>query len=181
MYYNDSIKKVPLDQNKYLNYTHFFIQDKKGNVWASTNKGLFMSPGQSLIDFWNKGPGNIKFRYFGKSEGIDELELNGGCSPCAIQMRSGIFSFPGIDGLIQFNPDSIPDFADHLEKTYNLPKEFLQGAKQGGTMDRLKWVDNLVKSTNAMANDRDIAKHTELSKIDTTELKTRQENQYPNL
>ncbi len=113
MYYNDSIKKVPLDQNKYLNYTHCFIQDKKGNVWASTNKGLFMSPGQSLIDFWNKGPGNIKFRYFGKSEGIDELELNGGCSPCAIQMRSGIFSFPGIDGLIQFNPDSIPDFNIH--------------------------------------------------------------------
>ncbi len=113
MYYKDSIKKVPLDQNKYLNYTHCFLQDKKGNVWASTNKGLFMSPGQSLIDFWHKGPGNIKFRYFGKSEGIDELEMNGGCSPCAIQMRSGIFSFPGIDGLIQFNPDSIPDFNIH--------------------------------------------------------------------
>jgi signal transduction histidine kinase len=110
MYYKDSIKKVPLDQNKYLNYTHCFLQDKKGNVWASTNKGLFMSPGQSLIDFWHKGPGNIKFRYFGKSEGIDELEMNGGCSPCAIQMRNGNFSFPGIDGLIQFNPDSIPDF-----------------------------------------------------------------------
>ncbi len=110
MYYKDSIKKVPLDQNKYLNYTHCFLQDKKGNIWASTNKGLFMSPGQSLIDFWNKGPGNIKFRYFGKSEGIDELEMNGGCSPCAIQMRNGNFSFPGIDGLIQFNPDSIPNF-----------------------------------------------------------------------
>ena len=110
MYFKDSIKKVPLDQNKYLNYTHCFLQDKKGNIWASTNKGLFMSPGQSLIDFWYKGPGNIKFRYFGKSEGIDELEMNGGCSPCAIQMRNGNLSFPGIDGLIQFNPDSIPDF-----------------------------------------------------------------------
>jgi signal transduction histidine kinase len=110
MFFKDSIKKLPLDQNKYLNYTHCFLQDKKGNVWASTNKGLFMSPGQSLIDFWHKGPGNIKFRYFGKSEGIDELEMNGGCSPCAIQLRNGNFSFPGIDGLIQFNPDSIPDF-----------------------------------------------------------------------
>jgi signal transduction histidine kinase len=109
MYYKDSIKKVPLDQNKYLNYSHCFIQDKKGNVWASTNKGLFMSPAQSLIDFWHKGPGNIKFRYFGKADGIDELELNGGCNPCAIKMSNGQLSFPGIDGLIQFNPDSIPE------------------------------------------------------------------------
>jgi hypothetical protein len=109
MYYKDSIKKVPLDQNKYLNYTHCFIQDKKGNVWASTNKGLFMSPAQSLIDFWNFGPGNIKFKYFGKADGIDELELNGGCNPCAIKMTNGNLSFPGIDGLIQFNPDSISE------------------------------------------------------------------------
>jgi len=85
------------------------MQDNKGNVWASTNKGLFMSPAQSLIDFWNKGPGNIKFKYFGKNEGIDQLEMNGGCNPCAIKMRNGNFSFPGIDGLIQFNPDSIPE------------------------------------------------------------------------
>jgi signal transduction histidine kinase len=109
MYYKDSIKKVPLDQNKYLNYSHCFIQDKKGNVWASTNKGLFMSPVQSLIDFWHKGPGNIKFKYFGKADGIDELELNGGCNPCAIKMKNGNLSFPGIDGLIQFNPDSISE------------------------------------------------------------------------
>jgi hypothetical protein len=109
MYYKDSIKKVPLDQNKYLNYTHCFIQDKKGNVWASTNKGLFMSPSESLIDFWHRGPGNIKFKYFGKADGIDELELNGGCNPCAIKMNNGHLSFPGIDGLIQFNPDSIPE------------------------------------------------------------------------
>jgi signal transduction histidine kinase len=109
MYYKDAIKKLPLDQNSYLNYTHCFMQDNKGNVWASTNKGLFMSPAQSLIDFWNKGPGNIKFKYFGKNEGIDQLEMNGGCNPCAIKMRNGNFSFPGIDGLIQFNPDSLPE------------------------------------------------------------------------
>lgn len=107
MFRNDTIKKIPLDQNKYLSFTHCFIQDKQKRVWASTNKGLFMSPEQSLIDFWNKGPGNIKFSYFGKSDGIDQLELNGGCSPCAIELLDGNFSFPGIDGLIQFNPNNI--------------------------------------------------------------------------
>jgi hypothetical protein len=125
MYNKDSIKKLPLDQNKYLNYTHCFIEDIRGNIWASTNKGLFMSPGSSLIDFWNKGPGNIKFKYFGKQDGIDQLELNGGCSPCAIKLSNGNFSFPGIDGLIQFNPDSIPDI--NIQPKVYLDKLIIDG------------------------------------------------------
>ena len=88
---------------------HCFFKDDKQRIWASTNKGLFMSPSKSLIDFWNLGPGNIKFSYYGKPEGIDQLEMNGGCSPCAIKSKDGKFSFPSIDGLIQFNPDSLPD------------------------------------------------------------------------
>ena len=140
MYNKDSIKKVPLDQNKYLNYTHCFIEDNKGNIWASTNKGLFMSPGQSLIDFWNKGPGVIKFKYFGKQDGIDQLELNGGCSPCAIKLSNGNFSFPGIDGLIQFNPDSIPDF--NIQ-----PKVFLDKLIVDGKIVNVKLLSNELAST----------------------------------
>jgi signal transduction histidine kinase len=68
-----------------------------------------MAPKQSLIDFWDIGPGKIIYKYFGKLEGIDILELNGGCAPCAIQLKNGDFSFPGIDGLIQFNPNTIQD------------------------------------------------------------------------
>ena len=107
MYKNDTIKQLPLDQNKFLSYTHCFLQDEQKRVWASTNKGLFMLVESSLIDFWAKGPGNIKFTYFGKPDGIDQLEFNGGCSPCAIKLPDGIFSYPGIDGLIQFNPNKI--------------------------------------------------------------------------
>jgi signal transduction histidine kinase/ligand-binding sensor domain-containing protein len=107
MYKQDTIKKVPLDPNGYLKYAHCFIEDDEHNIWASTNKGLFRSPKQSLKDFWNFGPGKIAFRYFGKLDGIDVLEMNGGCSPCAIKLQNGDFSIPGIDGLIQFNPDNL--------------------------------------------------------------------------
>ena len=110
MYKSDTIKHVPLDQNGYLKFTHCFIEDDKERIWASTNKGIFMSTKKSLIDFWFNGPGKILYKYYGKSEGIDILELNGGCSPCAIKLKSGYFSFPGIDGLIQFNPNEIKDF-----------------------------------------------------------------------
>ena len=110
MYKSDTIKQVPLDQNGYLKFTHCFIEDDRERIWASTNKGIFMATKKSLIDFWHNGPGKIVYKYYGKSEGIDILELNGGCSPCAIKLKSGNFSFPGIDGLIQFNPNEIIDF-----------------------------------------------------------------------
>ena len=107
MYKQDTIKKMPLDPNGYLKYVHCFIEDDEHNIWASSNKGLFRSPKQSVKDFWNFGPGKIKYRYFGKIDGIDVLEMNGGCSPCAIKLPNGDFSIPGIDGLIQFNPNNL--------------------------------------------------------------------------
>jgi signal transduction histidine kinase len=48
------------------------------------------------------------YKYYGKQEGIDILEMNGGCTPCAIKMSNGKISVPGIDGLIQFNPNALP-------------------------------------------------------------------------
>jgi signal transduction histidine kinase len=107
MYKQDTIKKMPLDPNDYLKFAHCFIEDDAHNIWASTNKGLFRSPKQSVKDFWDFGPGKIKYRYFGKIDGIDVLEMNGGCSPCAIKLPNGNFSIPGIDGLIQFNPGDL--------------------------------------------------------------------------
>ena len=107
MYKQEKIKKIPIDPNGYLKYVHCFIEDDEHNIWASSNKGLFRSPKQSLKDFWNIGPGKIAFRYFGKLDGVDVLEMNGGCSPCAIKLPNGDFSIPGIDGLIQFNPGNL--------------------------------------------------------------------------
>jgi signal transduction histidine kinase len=107
MYKQGTIKKMPLDPNGYLKYVHCFIEDDEHNIWASSNKGLFRSPVQSIKDFWNFGPGKIKYRYFGKIDGIDVLEMNGGCNPCAIKLPNGDFSIPGIDGLIQFNPGDL--------------------------------------------------------------------------
>jgi signal transduction histidine kinase len=49
------------------------------------------------------------YKYYGKQEGIDILEMNGGCAPCAIKLLDGRISVPGIDGLIQFNPSLLPN------------------------------------------------------------------------
>ena len=136
MYKSDTIKKMPLDQNEYYKFVHCYLEDDQNRIWASTNKGIFMAPKQSLIDFWHIGPGKIIYKYFGKIEGIDILELNGGCAPCAIKLKNGDFSFPGIDGLIQFNPKAIQDLPV-------LPKVYLDQILINDTVVEFKELSNL--------------------------------------
>ena len=107
LYKNDTIKKMPHDPNAYLKYTHCFVEDQQHNIWINTNKGIFQVPKKTISDFWNFGLDSITYNYFGKLNGIDILEMNGGCTPCALKLPNGTISFPGIDGLIQFNPDLI--------------------------------------------------------------------------
>jgi len=107
IYKNDTIKKFPMDPNAYLKYAHCFIEDKEQNVWINTNKGLFTGPKKSVLDYWFHGVDSVKYSYFGKLNGIDILEMNGGCTPCALFLPNDNISFPGIDGLIQFNPYDI--------------------------------------------------------------------------
>lgn len=110
LYKSDTIKKIPTDQKGFLNFTHCFLEDEEQRIWATTNKGIFMSTKNSLIDFWYNGPGSIVYKYFGKIDGIDVLEMNGGCTPCGIKLPNGDFSIPGIDGIIQFNPFKIKNY-----------------------------------------------------------------------
>ena len=109
MYKDDTLKKIPSDQDGFLNFLHCFIIDPKNRIWASTNNGIFMTNKSSIIDFWNLDYTDILYKYFGKTEGIEMLEMNGGCSPCAIKLKNGNISIPGIDGLLQFDPNKIVD------------------------------------------------------------------------
>ena len=104
---NGVIKPLVLDKNNYLKFSHCFIPDGK-DVWISTNKGIIKSSFESLISNFNNQKVIPNYKYYGKQEGIDILEMNGGCTPCAIKLSNGKISVPGIDGLIQFNPSALP-------------------------------------------------------------------------
>jgi signal transduction histidine kinase len=83
------------------------MEDKQGYFWLPTNKGLFRVARKELDSFSCGNKSNVFFQYFDKSSGFTTNEFNGGCTPCGIVTRDGHFSLPSLDGLIQFNPDSI--------------------------------------------------------------------------
>lgn len=94
------VKAMPLDKNKYLLYAHCFMPDGAGYCWISTNRGLFKASIDELINAYEDAPDHVYYHYFGKNDGMETTEMNGGCSPCALHLKNGSFSFPTMDGLL---------------------------------------------------------------------------------
>jgi len=120
-YERGSFIKMPMDPGNNLANVHCFMEDKQGYFWLPTNKGLFRVAKEELDNYAAGNKENVFYYYFDKSSGFASNEFNGGCTPCGIVTRDGRFSLPSLDGLIQFDPDSIaiappehPIFIDHI-------------------------------------------------------------------
>ncbi len=110
IYKKGKVKALPLDKNKYLLYTHCFIKDDAGYCWISTNKGLFKTSLAELVQSFDSDTSSVYYYYFGRNDGMDMTELNGGCTPCALAKKDKTISFPSMDGLLWVNPENaIPD------------------------------------------------------------------------
>jgi signal transduction histidine kinase len=104
LYKDGKIKPVPVDKNGYLQYAHCFIADKQGYCWISTNKGLFRARPEDMIASFDSNVTSVYYHYYGRRDGMDITELNGGCTPCALQLNDSVLSFPTMDGLVWVNP-----------------------------------------------------------------------------
>lgn len=99
--------KMPMDAGNNLSSVHCFMEDKQGYFWMPTNKGLYRVAKKELDSYASGNKENVFFYYFDKSSGYTSNEFNGGCTPAGIVTHDGYFSLPSMDGLVQFNPDSI--------------------------------------------------------------------------
>lgn len=112
IYHRGTLKQMPIDKNLFLLYTHCFVSDNSGFIWMSTNRGLFKAAWSDLQRAFHQGD-EVYYHYYGRNDGMEMTELNGGCSPCAIRMENGTLSFPSMDGLVWIDPtksnDVFPD------------------------------------------------------------------------
>jgi signal transduction histidine kinase len=104
IYKDGIVKKMPLDKYQHLIFSHCFLADENGFCWISSNRGLFKVSFKALIAAYENNLPEIYFQYFGKSDGIFNIELNGGCQPCALKLSNGLFSFPSMNGVLLFDP-----------------------------------------------------------------------------
>lgn len=105
----DGLFHLPPDQQGFLSHVHGFMPDSTGFLWMSTNQGLFRARWQDIREWTSDTTQLIHYAYYGKRAGIQNSEFNGGCSPPYVRTSGGWASFPTMDGLVWFRPESIPD------------------------------------------------------------------------
>jgi signal transduction histidine kinase len=119
LYRRDVIRPIPLDKKGYLQYAHCFVPDRSGYCWISTNHGLFRARADDMTEAFGKRNREIYYHYYGREEGMDMTELNGGCTPCALALNDTILSFPSMDGLVWVNPratiPSLPEGSIYID------------------------------------------------------------------
>ena len=104
LYRGDTIRPIQLGKKEYLKYAHCFVPDRSGYCWISTNRGLFRARPDDMIEAWSNPGREVYFHYYGRDEGMDMTELNGGCTPCALALNDTTLSFPSMDGLVWVDP-----------------------------------------------------------------------------
>lgn len=106
---NGKLRRLPIDPNGYLLFVHSFLEDGNGFLWMTTNHGMFKCKMQDLYDYMDGKSKSVYYYYYDKSDGFSTNEFNGGYPPSGIVLANGNFSFPSMEGLVQFHPDSIKD------------------------------------------------------------------------
>lgn len=74
------------------------LADEEGNIWGSTNKGIFcMTAAGTGKEEWH-------FRNFTKADGLQDDEFNTGAFA---KLPDGLLAFGGVNGINIFNPKSV--------------------------------------------------------------------------
>ncbi|WP_336516903.1 two-component regulator propeller domain-containing protein [Pollutibacter soli] len=98
---------LPLDKQGYLSMVHCMLEDDKGRIWITSNRGLFVCNAKNLNDYIDGKSEVVYYHYFDKTSGFKTNEFNGGCNPSGVRLRNGNFAFPTMMGVCIFNPDKI--------------------------------------------------------------------------
>ena len=104
-----TLTKLPLDSKGNLNFVHALLEDSKGNVWITTNNGMLRARKHDLEEYIAGRLNSVYYRYYSREQGFNTNEFNGGCSPAGLELKDGKLSFPTMDGLVQFYPDSLKE------------------------------------------------------------------------
>ena len=107
LFRNGRFTKMPEDRAHHLKIVSCFLEDRKGFMWMTTNNGLFQSAVNDLYDYASGRSKQVYHHYYGKESGLKTNEFNGGCTPSGLQLASGRFAFPSMNGVVIFHPDSI--------------------------------------------------------------------------
>ncbi|MBK9288604.1 MAG: hypothetical protein IPN38_13185 [Flavobacteriales bacterium] len=109
VYDHGRLQRLPMDRQGFLTHVHTFMPDARGRMWISSNRGLFSVSLGDIDAYMADTTNHVYYAYYGRNEGILNPEFNGGCDPAYVRLADGRALFPTLDGLVEFDPDQVPD------------------------------------------------------------------------
>lgn len=89
------------------NSPHTIRQDADGNIWVNSNQGIFRIAPAALQALLAGERAKLSPLVLGRSDGLAELEGNGGVQPAAAWDGRGRLWFPSQAGVVRFDPLAI--------------------------------------------------------------------------
>jgi signal transduction histidine kinase/ligand-binding sensor domain-containing protein len=80
------------------------LEDARGNFWMSSNRGIYRVSKRQLNDFAAGKTRTINSIEYGRSDGMRNIECNGGLWPAGIEAEDGRLWFPTQDGVAIIDP-----------------------------------------------------------------------------
>jgi signal transduction histidine kinase/ligand-binding sensor domain-containing protein len=83
------------------------LADRRDNFWMSSNRGIYRVRHSELNEFAEGKLNSITSVSYGKTDGILNVECNGGRSPAGAATRDGRLWFPTQDGVAVIDPQAV--------------------------------------------------------------------------
>jgi signal transduction histidine kinase len=83
------------------------LEDHRGNLWMSCNKGIYKVSKQELNDFAAGRIHSITSISFDEKDGMLDEECNGGMQPAGCETRDGKMWFPTQHGVATIDPETV--------------------------------------------------------------------------
>lgn len=83
------------------------LEDSRNNFWISSNRGIYRVSKRELNEFADGRRSSISSIAYGKSDGMLNVECNGGRSPAGIKTIDGRLWFPTQDGVAVIDPKNV--------------------------------------------------------------------------
>jgi ligand-binding sensor domain-containing protein/signal transduction histidine kinase len=94
------------------------LEDDYGFFWISCNKGLYKIKKQNLLDYADLKLKLLNPVSYGKSDGMETLECNGGVSPAGFKTRDGKLLFPTMKGISIIDPDRMKTASSYFSPIF---------------------------------------------------------------
>lgn len=105
---NGRFTRYTMRQGLFNNGVSQILEDPRGNFWMSCNRGIYRVSRRELNEFAAGERTTITSVAYGRSDGMFNVECNGGTSPAGIKARDGKLWFPTQDGVAVIDPEAVP-------------------------------------------------------------------------